>query len=203
MTKWDEIWERKGNEQGNLDSLNGFEREGLNQDSKIIVEYILNQSRLKDDKKAKILEFGCGAGRLSQWFLKDGYDYMAIEKSNSLIEKYKNNFSPETILPSTLPLPFEDNSFDLVFTYSVLQYVDDIKSILMELLRVSRKVVFLGDIEGYDHTQNYDQNLYKNANHNIIQKDEIIKFLSDMNLTPNFTNDYVYISTRYNCCIKV
>ena len=27
MAKWDEIWERKGNEQGNLDSLNGFERE--------------------------------------------------------------------------------------------------------------------------------------------------------------------------------
>jgi SAM-dependent methyltransferase len=204
MTRWDTIWERKGNEKGTLDSLNGFNRQGLNQDSKAIVDYVLKQTKLQknNNKDTKVLEFGCGAGRLSQWFMDYKYDYIAVEKSSSLIERYKENFPPETIRPSKLPLPFEDKSFDLVFTYSVLHYVDDIPLIVEELLRVSRGVIFLGDVESYDHTQNYDKELYRDANHNTIQKEDLVGLLSKMGLTPIFTDDYVYIPTRYNCIIK-
>lgn len=81
------------------------------------------------DANSKILDFGCGWGRTLRFFMKDvlssnltGIDVMPLAIELSKKTNPWCNFEMITVLP---PTHFADNSFDLVYLYSVFSHLSE------------------------------------------------------------------------------
>jgi len=89
---------------------------------------------------AKILDVGCGNGRLVRLFDNVDVDYIGIDNSVELINLAKKDFPGRKFLVADiLKLPFADNSFDVVFCISVLHHLpgkDLRKKSVLEMNRV-------------------------------------------------------------------
>jgi len=97
----------------------------------------------KDKNFKKVLDFGCGLGRHSIFFAKQGFDVSAFDLSVEATEHLKSwaekeNLSIDIINADMLQLPYYDNSFDAIFAYHVISHTDSvgIKKIINEISRV-------------------------------------------------------------------
>lgn len=97
----------------------------------------------KDNNRKNILDFGCGLGRHSIFFSKQGFHVSAFDLSNEGTEHLKEwaekeNLSIEIINADMLSLPYKDDSFDALFAYHVISHTDSkgIKKIISEISRV-------------------------------------------------------------------
>lgn len=93
-------------------------------------------------KDAKILDAGCGTGKLASFWLNEGYDVLGIDISDGALA-ITNKKGVKAIKADIVKgLPFEDNSFDLVYSDGLLEHFVDPEPILAELFRVSKQYVF-------------------------------------------------------------
>ena len=85
----------------------------------------------------KILDFGCGRGQLVAAFCERGLDAWGTD-----IKPYWEGDSPSpatrlsAIAPDSYNLPFDDESFDLVFSTSVFEHVQNYQQSFAEIHRV-------------------------------------------------------------------
>ena len=88
-----------------------------------------------------VLEVGCGGGELS-FFLGQTYglDCYGLEPFPLYASKLEQGRIAQAVAER---IPFADNSFDLVIAKDVIEHVDDVQQSLNEMLRVSRKYVYL------------------------------------------------------------
>ena len=92
-------------------------------------------------KDANILDSGCGTGKLASFWLNEGYDILGVDLSDVALAITKKK-GVKTMKADILKgLPFEDNSFDLVYSDGLLEHFVDPEPILTELFRVSSKYV--------------------------------------------------------------
>jgi SAM-dependent methyltransferase len=100
---------------------------------------ILTALGIELPKTAKILDFGCGAGRTLRslralgYVNTFGYD---VGDGRSLLEAERDNISVGTLL--NLRLPYEDDTFDLVTSDQVFEHVQDQARVFQELLRITK-----------------------------------------------------------------
>lgn len=110
--------------------------------SKSSKQVIYNQlvDSFGDRKDIKILDFGAGGGRCVYFFRLLGYEAYGINiegRSRNLTLKDKFGIDEDIIFEyDGTKLPFDDNSFDFVFSEQVLEHVDDIESYIGETARV-------------------------------------------------------------------
>ncbi|MFZ6031498.1 MAG: class I SAM-dependent methyltransferase [Chloroflexota bacterium] len=92
------------------------------------LKHAMNLIELPDD--AGILEFGGGDGFLARRLSQKGYKVIAVDIEPRYPQQYPvlKIGSPE--------LPFEENSFDFIFSSNVLEHVTDLSATLSELKRV-------------------------------------------------------------------
>ena len=92
-------------------------------------------TRYKLLKGSKILDLGCGRGEFLRGFIRCGLNGYGIDRSS-----IAKTICPEAeILHSNLenePLPYADNSFDTVFSKSVLKHFYYPEKLVMEIYRV-------------------------------------------------------------------
>ena len=92
-------------------------------------------SRYKLSKGVKILDLGCGRGEFLKGFIKCGLDGHGVDRST-----IAKSVCPEVeILQSDLenePLPYDDNSFDAVFSKSVLEHFYYPEKLVQEIYRI-------------------------------------------------------------------
>jgi ubiquinone/menaquinone biosynthesis C-methylase UbiE len=105
---------------------------------------------------SSVLDVGCGTGRGMKYFLqnKAGVSVHGVEPVAALIERAVsvNSLPAEAITKcSGEELPFADQSFDAVFECGVLHHVKDANRVVREMMRVSRKAVFLSDENRFAH----------------------------------------------------
>lgn len=101
---------------------------------------------------SRILDYGCGSGNNSIFFLQKGYSVFGVDVapsfrslvgknlelnnlSNSLLENFK------LIEPDSINLDYPDNHFDFVFSNQVLYYLpteEHLKNVCTEIKRVLR-----------------------------------------------------------------
>lgn len=124
MDKHINYWDRRAGE---------FKSKGLVEDIPKLLEVVEKYS----DSNSKLLEVGCGAGRLLEPTGAIGVDF-----SERMLKK--NKFYPEkAYLARAENLPFEDNSFDIAFTHSCFMHIpsNKIKEAISEIQRVANIVI--------------------------------------------------------------
>lgn len=89
-----------------------------------------------------VLDVGTGSGLFAEAFAKRSIKIAGVDVNPDMIDAAKKHLSDaEFKLSAAKNLPFDDNSFDLVFMGVLLHEVDDYTKALEEAKRVSAKQV--------------------------------------------------------------
>jgi ubiquinone/menaquinone biosynthesis C-methylase UbiE len=99
---------------------------------------------LSNKKITSVLDVGTGSGLFAEAFHKRNIKAAGVDLNPDMIEAAKKHL-PDTMfkVAGAENLPFEDNSFDIVFFGVVFHEVDDYKIALTEATRVAYKEVYL------------------------------------------------------------
>lgn len=122
---------------------------GYGQWLKQMLEFVTQKYNLR--KRSKILDFGCGTGELTVQMRCLGYEAYGLDMHQKHLELAKilakENGLPEDIfvLNKSKYLPFDNNSFDIITMFSVLEHLNNntLKWLLPELKRICSGVVYV------------------------------------------------------------
>ena len=94
-----------------------------------------------DMNDKKVLEVGCGLGSHSEQISKSGASLTAIDLSKTSVEATQRRFNIKSLNGKILKadaenLPFEDNSFDIVWSWGVIHHTPNTEKCAQEIERV-------------------------------------------------------------------
>lgn len=125
-------------EKEHIEIYNVIEQERLEEALKGAFEKIETNSYEKS-----VLDFGCGAGNLTQYLLKMGMRVISADISKNFLELVKYKYSRDhreklsfLELNGSDLSNVEDESFDLIATYSVLHHIPNYLLVIKEFIRV-------------------------------------------------------------------
>lgn len=106
--------------------------------------YLVN--RWKGQNKKDFLDLGCGLGRHSILFGKNGFNVYAFDISENAIERTRKWAEEEKLefnyyIGDMLELPYKDESIDVIYSRNVISHTDTegVKKIINQINRVLRK----------------------------------------------------------------
>ena len=147
MLNPDDIWRQivasKGKDKELIDSLHTalVENIKLSQLS-VIIKYV--KKLTKEEKSIRILDYGCGGGRLITYLRILGYKNLngvdvKSQKEMSNLNAIHNNMGFDCDVFFTYDgntLPFDDTSFDVIVSQQVLEHVKDVEKYFSECKRI-------------------------------------------------------------------
>ncbi len=86
---------------------------------------------------ARVLELGCGTGLILERIARVAREAVGIDLSEGMAQRAKDR-GLDVHIGSVTDLPFEDESFDLTYSFKVLAHVPDIETAIREAVRVTR-----------------------------------------------------------------
>jgi len=104
--------------------------------------------KIKKNSKIKVLDVACGTGRMLETMknTNQSLEYYGLDMSKPLIKRLKEKAKKIGIkvnikLGDATEIPFDDNTFDLVYTYHLTWHLPPKiqKKIILEMLRVVKK----------------------------------------------------------------
>lgn len=96
-------------------------------ESRLVASHLLPQSR--------VLELGAGTGAQARELRQAGFDVVAIDVPQS---DYASSRVAPVIDYDGHHIPFEDGTFDVVYSSNVLEHIPDLQSAFAEIVRVLR-----------------------------------------------------------------
>ena len=128
----EEYWKTKWNKR-ELEEANDFARRSF--------------SQIKDKNFKTLLDLGCGDGRDSLFFAKEGLNVTSVDFSESGIKKLnelikeKELRNIKAIQTDIRKINFQDNSFDVIYAHLSLHYFDDeiTTQVFDKLFRILKK----------------------------------------------------------------
>lgn len=135
-------------------------------------------SQISNDK---MLELGCGTGHWTSFFLNQGFEIVATDISEAMLKiARQKNLHTEILKANAENLPFEKNSFPIVSSITMLEFVNNRNKVLQEMYRVLKPNgwLLLGCLNG-------NSQLAKNAVHDPVFKNA--SFLTPDVLNNNLT----------------
>lgn len=96
----------------------------------------------------KVLDLGCGNGRIIELFKDRKISYTGVDNSKKLIEiarkRYEDytseNLSRQFVVGDALNLPFGDNTFDKIYSVAVFHHIPS-KGFRLEFLKEAKRVL--------------------------------------------------------------
>jgi cyclopropane fatty-acyl-phospholipid synthase-like methyltransferase len=154
-----------------------------------------------NNSKQKILEAGCGAGRILSYLYNQNFNVVGIEFIESAVKKIKKKYPDiEVYTMDILKTNFSDNEFDTILAFGLYHnfQVEKFKQSLIETRRILKKGGVLCFSFRADNLQNYvldkikDNKLQKNKQfHKLnLKKYEIQNILKENNFKI-IKNDFV------------
>jgi SAM-dependent methyltransferase len=103
---------------------------------RLLKAYVVAEDYIRGD----VLEVGCGEGRGIGLVLPKAKSYSAIDKIEPVIAKLRTKYPTGKFYSGNIPplSPFDDNSFDVVITFQVIEHIGDDFNFLKEIHRVLR-----------------------------------------------------------------
>ena len=88
--------------------------------------------------RGELLEVGCGEGRGVEMLQKGSKSFTAIDKIGEVIKRLSQQYPDGTFIQANIPplSELEDNSFDLVVSFQVIEHIKNDKLFLQEIYRV-------------------------------------------------------------------
>ncbi len=103
--------------------------------------YRLAQNHSTPD--SKVLDFGSGTGYGSKIMTGHFQSYQGLDNSPEAIAHANATFGDEAVsfdlVDPEKPLPFKDNTFDLILSFQVIEHVHNVKGYLAEINRLLKK----------------------------------------------------------------
>ena len=100
-------------------------------------------SLLPPVKDKQVLDAGCGPGLYSEWLVKHGATVLALDISPKMVELARKRLGSKAeirLADLSKPLDFlKDQTFDIVLSPLVLDYVRDWQSLFTEFARILRR----------------------------------------------------------------
>jgi SAM-dependent methyltransferase len=132
--------------------------------------------------REKVLDAGCGVGRVAEALSTGGLDVTGMEIDEGALSAGRGRqklYKP--VRASIVAIPFRDNSFDVCVCSEVLEHVADDLDALRELLRVSRHAVVL-TVPGHNYlwTSSDDILLHRRR----YGRRDIVRLLGSANCNP-------------------
>jgi ubiquinone/menaquinone biosynthesis C-methylase UbiE len=93
---------------------------------------------IKTAGKIKILNVGAGTGLTTEILMKYG-DVTSVEYDAECCKMVKSKLNLDFDNVSITEMPYEDNAFDLVTSFDVLEHIEDHEKAVSELLRVTKQ----------------------------------------------------------------
>lgn len=110
---------------------------------KIPSDNVIHQRLLSAYHQAKpfingdLLELGCGEGRGVELLAPLADSYIGIDKIEAIIENLEKKYPDYQFMSGVFPpFPFDDNSFDSIVTFQVIEHVRDDEGFIKEIHRV-------------------------------------------------------------------
>ena len=145
-----------------------------------------------NDSRQKILEAGCGAGRILSYLYDKNFNVVGIEFIQSAVEKIKKKYSNiQVYTMDILKTSFTDNEFDTILAFGLYHnfQLHDFKKSLIETKRILKDNGILCFSFRADNIQNFILDKIKNKKSNQVKKfhklnlksSEIVKILEENN----------------------
>jgi ubiquinone/menaquinone biosynthesis C-methylase UbiE len=93
---------------------------------------------IKDGEK--ILDLGCGNGRLFELFKNRNVKYTGVDTSVEFIERAKEKYGDYFVVADAFNLPFPDNSFDSIWAIAFFHHIPS-KQLRAEVLKEIKRVL--------------------------------------------------------------
>jgi SAM-dependent methyltransferase len=144
-----------------------------------------------DDKEGRILEAGCGAGRILRYYHDLGYDITGIDFIESVITKLKITDSSLKVAPGDITnLDFSDEYFNYVLAFGLYHNLE--KGLDKALVETSRVLVSGGVLCASFRADNLQTLLVDYlAEKNVKHKESEAKIFHKANFTRNEINKYL------------
>lgn len=95
-----------------------------------------------------VLEVGCGTGHFTRWFATMGKGVIGLDLSSAMLREAARAGTPACLRGDALELPFRSHAFDVVAMITTLEFTTDPLLALREALRVARRGLLLGVLNG-------------------------------------------------------
>ena len=112
-----------------------------------LCDYLLNKigSRLDLSKKGKLLDIACGRGNHLIAFQRRGFEVTGVDRTPEAADSLPD-LNIVTSDADKNELPFEDESFDVVFSKSLIEHIHNVEHFVSECRRVLKPdgvIIFL------------------------------------------------------------
>lgn len=118
--------------------FNKYQRIGLNDKPSIFAKEVINFFK----NKTLLLDLGSGLGQDSKYFAENGLTVICTDVSRYALSIAKKNIKNKNVIfrkvDLSTKLPFENNSFDIVYSHLALHYFDEkiTKQLFKEIHRI-------------------------------------------------------------------
>ncbi len=101
------------------------------------IERRLLREMMTDIPRGAMLELGCGTGHWTEFFIDEGFRLTALDNSEVMLRLAEHKHIPAKFQWADAEyLPVEDESFPVVSSITMLEFVDDQEKVLDEMYRV-------------------------------------------------------------------
>ena len=103
---------------------------------RLLSAYVFAEKYINGD----VLELGCGEGRGIDIILKKSKSFTAIDKISEVTERLSRKYKNEKFISSSFPplINIEDNSFDTIVTFQVIEHINNDNLFVEEIYRILR-----------------------------------------------------------------
>jgi ubiquinone/menaquinone biosynthesis C-methylase UbiE len=126
-----------------------------------------------------VLECGCAYSVDSEWIREIGKNYFAIDFTPLFVEDCQKR-GLDVVLGNIENIPYEDDSFDLVYCRHVLEHLSYYEKAISEMLRVAKKKVGVIFFLPLDKEEHIIFNEEMKLHHNVYGLEKFIAFVKGL-----------------------